>query len=69
MVEQPGGRQEHIGPARLIEVLQKEVGVLVSLFRRFIEIRPGLLPILLDILPGEVQFSQNILGILVSRLR
>ena len=54
MVEQSGGRQEHIGPARLIEVLQKEVGVLVSLFRRFIEIRPGLLPILLDTLPGEV---------------
>lgn len=54
MVEQPGGRQEHIGPARLIEVFQKEVGVLISLFRRFIEIRSGLLPVLLDVLPGEV---------------
>ena len=32
MVEQPGSRQEHIGPARLVEVLQKEVGVFVSLF-------------------------------------
>ena len=57
MVEQPGGRQEHIGPARLIKVLQKEVGVLVSLFRRFIEIRPGLLPVLLDTLARKVQFS------------
>ena len=57
MVEQWGGRQEHIGPARLIEVLQKEAGVLISLFRRFIKIRPGLLPILLDILAGKVQFS------------
>ena len=57
VVEQPGGRQEYIGPARLIEVLQKEAGVLVALFRRFIEIRPGLLPILLDILAGKVQFS------------
>ena len=66
MVEQPGGRQEHIGPARLIEVLQKEVGVFVSLFRRFIEIRPGLLPVLLDILPGEVQLSQSVLGVLVA---
>ena len=36
MVEQAGGRQEHIGPARLVEVFQKEVGVFVSLFRRFI---------------------------------
>ena len=66
MVEQSGGRQEHIGPARLIEVLQKEVGVLVSLFRRFIEIRPGLLPVLFDILSGEVQFSKSVLGVLVS---
>ena len=37
VVEQSGGRQGHIGPARLIEVLRKEVGILVSLFRRFIE--------------------------------
>ena len=65
MVEQPGGRQEHIGPAHLIEVLQKESGVLVSLFRQFIEIPPGLLPVLLDTLPGEVQLSQSVLGILV----
>ena len=62
MVEQSGGRQEHIGPARLIEVLQKEVGVLVSLFRRFIEIRPGPLPVLFDILSGEVQFSKSVLA-------
>ena len=41
MVEQPGGRQEHIGPACLIEVLQKEVGVLISLFCRFGRMRPG----------------------------
>ena len=68
MVEQPGGRQEHIGPARLIEVLQEEGGVLVSLFRRFIEIRPGLLPILFDTLPSEVQFSKSVLGILVALL-
>ena len=60
VVEQSSGRQEHIGPARLIEVLQKEVGVLISLFRRFIEICPGQLPILLDILPGEVQLSQSV---------
>ena len=66
MVEQPGGRQEHIGPARLIEVLQKEVGVLISLFRRFIEIRPGPLPVLFDILSGEVQLSKSVLGVLVS---
>ena len=66
MVEQSGGRQEHIGPARLIEVLQKEVGVLVSLFRRFIEIRPGPLPVLFDILSGEVQFSKSVLGVLVA---
>ena len=68
MVEQSGGRQEHIGPAHLIEVLQKEVGVLISLFRRFIEIRPGLLPILFDTLPSEVQFSKSVLGILVALL-
>lgn len=66
VVEQSGGRQEHIGPARLIEVLQKEVGVLVSLFRRFIEIAPGLLPILFDILAAKVQFSQSVLGVLVA---
>ena len=54
MVEQPGGRQEHIEPAHLVEVFQKEGGVLISLFRRFIEIRSGLLPVLLDVLPGEV---------------
>ena len=66
MVEQSGGRQEHIGPARLIEVLQKEVGVLISLFRRFIEIRPGPLPVLFDILSGEVQLSKSVLGVLVS---
>ena len=66
MVEQSGGRQEHIGPAHLIEVLQKEVGVLISLFRRFIEIRPGPLPILFDALPSEVQFSKSVLGVLVS---
>ena len=60
VVEQSGGRQGHIGPARLIEVLRKEVGILVSLFRRFIEIRPGLLPILFDTLPGEVQLSQAV---------
>lgn len=66
MVEQPGGRQKHIGPARLVEVFQKEVGVFVSLFRRFIEIRPGPLPVLFDILPGEVQFSQSVLGVLVA---
>ena len=53
MVEQFGGRQEYIGPARLIEVFQKEVGVLVSLFCRFIEIRPGLFSILFDILAGK----------------
>ena len=63
MVEQPGGRQEHIGPARLIEVLQKEVGVLVSLFRRFIEIRPGLFSVLFDALPSEVKLSQRVLGV------
>ncbi len=66
VVEQSGGRQEHIGPARLIEVLQKEIGVFVSLFRRFIEIRPGLLPILFDALAGKVQFSKSVLGVLVS---
>ena len=66
MVEQSGGRQEHIGPAHLIEVLQKEVGVLISLFRRFIEIRPGPLPVLFDILSGEVQLSKSVLGVLVS---
>ena len=60
VVEQSGGRQGHIGPARLIEVLRKEVGILVSLFRRFIEIRPGLLPLLFDTLPGEVQLSQAV---------
>ena len=58
MVEQPGGRQKHIGPARLVEVFQKEVGVFVSLFRRFIEIRPGLFSVLFDILAGEVQFPR-----------
>ena len=68
MVEQSGGRQEHIGPAHLIEVLQKEVGVLISLFRRFIEIRPGRLPVLFDTLPSEVQFSKSVLGILVALL-
>ena len=68
MVEQPGGRQEHIGPTHLIEVLQKEVGVLVSLFRRFIEIRPGLFSVLFDILAGEVQFSKSVLGVLVALL-
>lgn len=68
MVEQSGGRQEHIGPARLIEVLQKEVGVLISLFRRFIEIRPGPLPVLFDILAGEVQLPQSILGVLIALL-
>ena len=66
VMEQSSGRQKHIGPARLIEVLQKKVGVLVSLFRRFIEIRPGLLPILFDILSGEVQFSKSVLGVLVA---
>ena len=59
MVEQPGGGQEYIGPARLIEVLQKEGGVLVSLFRRFIEITPGLLPVLFDILPSEVKLDRK----------
>ena len=54
MVEQPGGGQEYIGPARLIEVLQKEVGVLVSLAGRLAEIFPGPPPILPNILPGEV---------------
>ena len=68
MVEQSGGRQEHIGPAHLIEVLQKEVGVLISLFRRFIEIRPGPLPVLFDILAGEVQLPQSILGVLIALL-
>ena len=54
MVEQPGGGQEYIGPARLIEVLQKEVGVLVYLAGRLAEIFPGPPPILPNILPGEV---------------
>ena len=66
VMEQSSGRQKHIGPARLIEVLQEEGGVLVSLFRRFIEIRPGLFPILFDILPGEVQLSQSVLGVLIA---
>ncbi len=68
MVEQSGGRQEHIGPAHLVEVLHKELCILVSLFCRFIEIRPGPLTILLDTLSGEVQFPKSILGILVALL-
>ena len=31
VVEQLGGRQEHIGTAVVIDVIQKELGVLVSL--------------------------------------
>ena len=54
VVKQFGGRQEYIGPARLGEVFQKEGGEVISLFRRLAEIFPGLLSILLDILPGEV---------------
>ena len=66
MVEQFGGRQEYIGPARLGEVFQKEGGELISLFRRLAEIFPGLLPVRFDILSGEIQFSKSVLGVLVA---
>ena len=66
MVEQSGGRQEHIGPAHLVEVFQKEGGVLVSLLRLLAEIFPGLLPVRFDILSGEIQFSKSVLGVLVA---
>ena len=50
----------------IVEVVHKELCILVSLFCRFTEIRPGPLTILLDILSGEVQLPQSILCVLVS---
>ena len=69
VVEQSGGRQEHIGLVGIVEVVHKELCILVSLFCRFTEIRPGPLTILLDILSGEVQLPQSILCVLVSPVR
>lgn len=65
VVKQSGGGEQQVGPLGLVKVLQEELCVLISLLRRFIEIRPGPPPILFDILAGEVQFPQSVLGVLV----
>ena len=68
VVEQLGSREEHIGAAVVIEVIQKELGVLISLSGPA-EPHYCLDLIRLNTLPSQIQLSQHILGILVSRLR
>ena len=67
-MEELGGREEHIGAAVVIEVIQKELGILVSLRCGFPEPAIRLLPVLGHILAGEVQLAKSVLGILVSLL-
>ena len=68
VVEQLGGRQERIGAVVVMEVLQEELGVLVSLGCRFPEPAVRLLSITSHILSGEVQLAQGVLRILVALL-
>ena len=68
VMEQLGGREEHIGLAAVIEVIQKELGVLISLGRGFPEPAVRLLSIPSYILSNEVQLAQGVLRILVTLL-
>ena len=68
VVEELGGRKEHIGTVVVIEMIQKELGVLISLSGPA-EPHYCLDLIRLNTLPSQIQLSQHILGILVSRLR
>ena len=68
VVEQFGGREEYIGTVIIIEVVQKELGVLISLGCGFPEPAMRLLPVLGHILAGEVQLAQGVLRILVALL-
>ncbi len=67
-MEEFGGREEYIGAAVVIEMIQKELGVLISLGRGFPEPAVRLLSIPGHILAGEVQLAQGVLRILVALL-
>ena len=65
VVEQFCGREQHIGTMVVMEVIQEELGVLISLGCGFPEPAVRLLSILSHILAGEVQLAQGVLSILV----
>ena len=68
VVEQAGNCQHDRGRSNIIVPLQKELGVLISLSGPA-EPHYCLDLIRLNTLPSQIQLSQHILGILVSRLR
>ena len=62
VVDQLGGREEHIGAVVVMEVLQEELSVLVPLFCRRGEPLPCLLPVPRDLPAREIQLPQPVGG-------
>ena len=66
VVEQICDGKKHIGPVAIVEVIQKKLGVLISLGRGLPEPAVCLLLILRHFFPCQVQLTQGVLRVLVA---